>query len=438
MQAVRPFDNRPMCRRALSVFSSALLIWQASAVQLVAAAGAQPLSLPALLEEARRANPALLEAHKRWEAAQARVPLSKALPAPKIGVEFEEIPRGGVSINQATIMYQLIQAIPFPGKLSRRHKVAVKEAQVAAMTFKRAEWDLMTDVKAAYYDLYLLDRELEIQQEQVAWLEQAVNAAQARYATGAGSQPELLKLQRELLETSNTLRTLQHRREAMEAHLNHLLNRSAHEPVGRPGAIALTPLSFTPDELVLVAQEQQPELLAVKFASERADASYRLAKRELLPDLETMFELRDPAMGPIGPWDLTLAIAIPVWFWTKWRYGLKSALYDKESMEAAYAAMRNDVTRRVHEHWHEALAAYTTAKLCQDGLIELARQAVTSASAGYQSGRGSSADLLDALRGLSEQRRTYAQHLVMLEQHVVMLEQAAGYPLRSAHTGGAD
>jgi len=57
-------------------------------------------------------------------------------------------------------------------------------------------------------------------------------------------------------------------------------------------------------------------------------------------------------------------------------------------MEAAYAAMRNDVTRRVHEHWHEALAAYATAKLCQDGLIDLARQAMTSASAGYQRAAG--------------------------------------------------
>jgi len=429
---------RSIVQRALSILSATVLIWQASAAPALAVAESTVLSLPELLSEARRANPALLEARKRWEAAQQRVPLSKALPAPTIGVEFEEIPRGGVKLNTASIMYQLIQALPFPGKLSARHKVAVKEAQVAAMTFKRAEWDLMTDVKAVYYDLYLLDRETETQQEQVVWLEQAVNAAQARYATGAGSQPELLKLQGELLGASNTLRTLSHRRQAMEAHLNHLLNRSAHEPVGHPGSIPLLSLALTPDELVLVAQEQQPELLAVKFASERADASYRLAKRELLPDLETMFELRDPAMGPVGPWDLTLAIAIPVWFWTKWRYGLKSALYDKESMEAAYAAMRNDVTRRVHEHWHEALASYTTAKLCQDGLIELSRQAVKSAEAGYQSGRASSAELLDALRGLSEQRRTYYQHLVMLEQHVGMLEQAGGWPVRSAHAGGAD
>ena len=95
--------------------------------------------------------------------------------------------------------------------------------------------------------------------------------------------------------------------------------------------------------------------------------------------------------------------------------------------------MRNEIARRIHEQWHEAQAAYTTAKLCQDSLIELTRQAVSSNMAAYQSGRGSFLEVLDALRRLSEQQRTYYQHLIALEQHVVMLEQAVGMPLRPAH-----
>lgn len=393
----------------------------------------ETLSLPQLLQEARRANPTLLAAHKRWEAVQAKVLQAKALPAPKIGIEFEEIPRGTIKVNQATVMYQLIQALPFPGKLSLRHQVAVKNAQVAAMAFKQAEWDVITQLKSAYYDLFLNDRELEIQQEQVLWLNQAVASARARYATGSASQAELLRVQGEALEASNALTVLAHRRQAIAAHLNHLLDRPAHEPLGQPEMIRLVSLAVTPDELLLMAQERQPELLAMKYASERAEAEWKLAKRELLPDLETMLELRDPAMGPIGPWDLSLALVIPFWFWTKLQYGVKAALYDKDSMQAAYRAMQNEVARRIHEHWHEAMAAYTTAKLCRDGLIDLSRQTVVSATAAYQSGRGSLAELLDALRTLTERKRTYDQHLVAFEQHVVMLEQAVGIPLREAH-----
>ncbi len=389
--------------------------------------------LPELIAELKAKNPTLREARTRWEAAQARIPLSKGLPAPRIGVEFEEIPKGSVKLNQATLMYQLVQSLPFPGKLSARHRVAVAESQMAAAAFKQTEWEVVSDLKIAYYEIFLLDRELEIQREQVMWFEQAVTSAQARYATGEATFTELVGLQAQLLEAANAGQVLEHRREAMSAHLNHLLNRPVHASVGSPEPIALISLSLTPDELLLMADAAQPELLVVKSALERSDASWRLAKRELWPDLETMAELRDPAMGPIGPWDLTIALVLPFWFWTKLKYGVKAALYDKQSMEAAYEAMHNDITRRIHEHWHEALGAFSRAKLSQEGLLPLARQSVSSVAAAYQSGRGSAAELLDALRMLAERQRTYYQQLVTLEQHVVMLEQAAGVPLRASH-----
>ena len=218
---------RALCLTLVPVFVSQLMT-----TPLWASETANVLSLPQLLEEARRANPELLAARKRWEAAQAKVPLSKGLPAPRIGVEFEEIPRGTVKLNQATIMYQLIQALPFPGKLSLRHQVAVKEAQVAAMAFKQAEWNITSQLKNSYYDLFLLERELEIQQEQLLWIPQAVAAAQTKYAAGMASQAEVLRLQGEQLSASNEIMVLTHRHQAMAAHINHLLNRPVHEPIG--------------------------------------------------------------------------------------------------------------------------------------------------------------------------------------------------------------
>ena len=412
----------------LFVIQSALPAWAA-----VPSAPTQSVRLADLLDEARANNPNLLAARKRWEGAQAKVKQATGLPAPKIGIEFEEIPRGSVKFNQATLIYSLIQSLPFPGKLSLRHQVAVKEAQVAATAFKQTEWDVVSQLKSAYYDLFLTDRELEIQGEQIGWLNQAAASAQARYATGAASQAELLRLQGESLQASNEVTVLTHRRQATSAHINHLLNRSAHSPLGQPDAIPLLTVPFLPEELFAIAVERQPELLAFKFSAERAETAWRLSKRELLPDLETMIELRDPAMGPFGPWDLTLALALPFWFWTKLQYGVKVALHDKESAQAAYEAMRNEIAKRIHEQWHEAQAAYTTAKLCQDRLIALARQAASSAMAAYQSGRGSFLEVLDAVRRSSEQQRTYYQHLVALEQHVVMLEQAVGMSLRPSH-----
>ena len=419
--------------RSITVVTSLALACGTIGPTSLAAATTAPLSLSQLLEEARRMNPDLLAARKRWEAAQAKIPLAKGLPAPRIGIEFEEIPRGTVKLNQATIMYSLIQSLPFPGKLSARHRVAVKDAQLAAVAFKQAEWDVTSQLKSTYYDLFLLDRELEIQREQLIWLKQAVTVAQTRYAAGLTAQTEVLQAQAEQLTMANDVEVLSHRRSAMASHINHLLNRPVHEALGNPPPIQLRWIPFSVDELVLMAEERQPEMLAFRYSAERADAALRLAKRELLPDLETMFELRDPAMGPIGPWDLSLALVLPFWFWTKLKYGVRVAMFDKESAQAAYQAMRNAIAQRIHEHWHEAFAAYRTAQLCQDGLIGLRKQVVTTTLAAYQSGRGSFVDLLGSLKALREQQQTYYEHLVQLEQHVIMLEQASGIALRTAH-----
>lgn len=411
-----------------------LVIAQAALAPLAAA---QELRLVDLLTEARERNPDLQAAQQRWEAARARRPLSKGLPAPRIGIEFEEIPKGGVKVNQATLMYSLIQSLPFPGKRSLRHNVAVKDAQVAAMQLKQTEWDVMSQLKSAYYDLFLLDRELEIAGEQRSWLGQAAATAEARYASG-GPQADVLDLQARLLEAANKVEVLRHERSALVAHVNHLLNHPSDQALGQPGPIALTSVPESPEALLAYAQDHQPELLTFKYAFERATAAWKLSKRELLPDLETMVELRDPAMGPIGPWDLTLAAVLPFWFWTKQKYGVKVALADKDSAFAAYEAMRNAVSKRIHEHWHQSQAAYLTAKLCEDRLIELAQQAVASASAAYQGGIGSFLDVIEALHRLAEQQRTYYQHVVSLEQHIVMLEQTVGKPLRPLHALTSD
>ncbi|MCM8812170.1 MAG: TolC family protein [Candidatus Omnitrophica bacterium] len=396
------------------------------------------LVLPLLLEEVRRVNPDLAAARKRVEAAQARIPQTAGLPPPRIGVEFEEIPSGTVKLNRATTMYQLIQSLPFLGKLSAKKRVAVAEAQMIAADYKRMEWDILTRLKTVYYDLYLLDREMEIQQEQLVWLRRSEATAEAGYAAGTSSHMDLLQAQSDLLEAATQVEVLRQRRLAMAAHLNHLMNRPIHDPVGPVSEPEFIPVPSDPEALFLQAVENQPDLQVFKYSAERSEAEWKLAKRELLPDLESMLELRNPAMGPIGPWDLTLALTLPFWFWTKERYGVRVALKDKESAQEAYTAVRNAVARRIHEHWHEARAEYETALLFRDGLIPKARQAVESALSGYQGGQVSYGDLLGSIRMLNERRRSYYQSLVHLEQRISMLEEAVGVPLRPQHRQTAE
>src|SRR3990167_1656055 len=60
----------------------------------------EPLSLNTLIEEAKKNNPEILTAKKRWEASLARVPQAKSLDNPTIGLTFEKIPKGTLKLNE--------------------------------------------------------------------------------------------------------------------------------------------------------------------------------------------------------------------------------------------------------------------------------------------------------------------------------------------------
>jgi len=99
--------------------------------------------------------------------------------------------------------------------------------------------------------------------------------------------------------------------------------------------------------------------------------------------------------------------------------------------------VRNAIAKRVHEHWHEAQGAYTTAALTRDGLLPLEEQAVASRLTAYQTRRSGFSELAEALGRWSERKMAYYRQLVLLEQHVIMLEEAVGVPLRLAHGAAA-
>ena len=64
-------------------------------------AGTQgPLILNDLIEEAKKNNPEILSAKKRWDASLTRVPQARSLDNPQVGITFEKIPSGTLKLNE--------------------------------------------------------------------------------------------------------------------------------------------------------------------------------------------------------------------------------------------------------------------------------------------------------------------------------------------------
>lgn len=387
------------------------------------------LSLNNLLDIVLKNNPEIVSAYKKLDAAMVRVPKAKSLDAPGLGLEFEQIPKGTLKLNKADKMYSFNQLIPFPGKLSAKGEVALKEAQIAGAEYKDTQLKIITQVKQVYYQLFMLDKKIALSKENKIFLGVLEKISESKYVTGEISQQDVFKAQTELAKAANEIINLEKEKESVQVKLNTLLNYLPQKELKLK--IDFTPDNFTYglDDLYILSLENKPELAMFNYVLERSRANYKLAKKELLPDLSTMFTLRDMAAGGFGAYDILMAINLPFWFWSKQRYDVKEALINIDVAQAAYQNMKNKALLEVKENYVLVDSKKRSTVLYEGTIIPLTRSSLDSSLAGYKGGKVDFLSVLDNQRELIEAQINYYSALAEYEQSLADLERSVGLAL---------
>lgn len=392
-----------------------------------------PLSLEALIKEAKENNPEILAAKKRYDAAKARIPLAKSLEDPTLSFTFEKARKSPFRLNKTASedrMISLSQFIPWFGKLSLKKKIALVESQVAVSEYKGKELEVISAVKNAYYDLFMNYKEKELNQQSFKLLEGIARVAEAKYSVGDISQEEVYKIHLEIARLDNTIRNLSEEKKAKETLVNTLLNRDPEAPLGVPdlkeGVLFDRDIRF----LYQAALLNQPELIAFSYAIEKNKYAKALSKKSFFPDLMAQITERGFTTGTIGPWDLMLAFTVPLWFWTKQRYEVREAIANLEEAEAAYKAMQNKAFSEVKDLATKIEIAKNKVNLYKNSQIPILESSIASSISGYQGGKGDIMMLLDNERILIETKMGYYKALVEYNMNLAELERTVGLDLR--------
>jgi len=415
-----------MSKKFLSIFLASLFIINPLSF------AKESLSLNSLLEEAKKNNPEILSAKKRWQASLARIPISKSLESPTVGFSFMKIQKGTLKLDRTMPedrMLSISQFFPLFGKLSLKGKMALVESQMFASEYKNKELEVINEVKNAYYDLFMNYKEIELKQESLKLLEEIAKIAEARYIIGEISQEEVFKINLEIAKLSNEIENLKQENKAKQTRLNTLLNRDPESPLGIPDLKEDTFFNRDIHSLYQLTLLNQPELLIFAYAIEKNKYAKSLAKRNFLPDLMAEIGLRGITAGGIGPWDLMLAFSLPCWFWTKQRYELKEAIFNLEEAEQAYKAMENKAFKEVKDLFTKIEVAKNKIKLYKTNLIPILEASLESSLAGFRSGKGDFILLLDTERMLIETKMSYYQAWVEYNMNLADLERVVGVNL---------
>ncbi len=410
---------------------------------------APPASLGGLIAEAHRTSPEIAAARMGVEAASARIAPAGALPDPMLSVGLQNLPLPELDLGMEGMtmgMLQLGQRFTAPGVRAARTAQAEAGHRAAEHRLREVGQAVEARLKRAYYDVYFLDRSLDVLASNRALLEDLAEVAATRYAVGRVPQADVLRAQTEITRLDEQRAGIEATRAARMAEVGSLIGAPSGStfsavvppPVRQlataPGEVALfaSPAldqqivpGIPPLDVLLERSAARPAVAAARAEEEAATAAVDLARREAVPGVEVMLGLgarRD------RPTLATAMVSVPLPVWT----GRKQVprVREAEAMEAqsgARVAAALEVSRAtVATRYAELARTREQIMLLTEGVIPQADATFESALTAYQAGSVGFIALLEAQAALYRYEIELARRLADFGQALASLEEEVG------------
>lgn len=392
------------------------------------------LPIDAVIVYALAENPGLQAAQARWLAAKNIPARVSAYPDPQLGLIYymEEIEtkngpmRGGVILSQR---------VPWFGKLGLKGKIAEKAAEMVREAYNATRLEVIAEVKVTYYELYWINKAIEITKEHRELLTQFEKVAQTKYATGKVTQQDVLKAQIELSELLDNLITLDELKETTVAWLNTLLDRAPRAPLGDPEDFEITQLKYSLESLYQLALKLRPELSAQRYAIQKSEDAYSLARLQYYPDFVPGLQYTsvdtDGGIGSDAGKDVIsgmIGITLPIWR-GKLKAGVQEATATLSASKDAYRNLKNLTLWGVKDLHFKIDTSKRLENLYRTSIIPQAEQSLKVSETGYRAGKVDFLDLLDSERSLLNFQLAYYRAMVDYQQRLAGLEKIVGRKL---------
>jgi cobalt-zinc-cadmium efflux system outer membrane protein len=387
------------------------------------------LRLEEILFAVRTNNPTLKAAAANWEAMKQRIPQARAWEDAMVGVDVERF--GTTRFDTFTdLEWMVAQELPLTAKNRWRGKSALAEAVAAFEELRRRELDLVAKARVAYYTLANAWEQLDINDRNLTLLRQFIGVSRAKYEAGTAPQSDVLVAETDLAKVQEARFDVFREISDAESQLNVLMNRPARARLARPATPGLFTLDLPEERLEALALERRPELLAQQKRIEAAEARYRLARREWVPDPEVRVEARQfNGRSGIQEYDTGIFFRFPWANFRKYKGMIEEMRQMKLGAEHELEGLRKDTLGLVREQLKKVETFRHHAELFRDKIVPLARQNVTATRSAYETDKTGFLNLIDAQRTFYEVESMYWHHLTTYLSALAELEAVVGAEL---------
>lgn len=398
------------------------------------AVGAERERLETLIFEVLNQNPMIFSAQSSWQSEKYAVTHARTLPDPvaMYGYYGESVE---TRVGPMKHKVGASQKIPFPGKLIFQGKVQQKAADISGEEFEATKREIVKEVKTTYYDIFWVDKAIQITQGEKSILENLERVAQRKYETGNAPQQDVIKAHVGISELMDRLYSLKERRESLVSKMNSLLNRPRYTPFGGVVDVEESRFSYALGELRDMAGTSRQELKGAKIAIEKARHEKTLAKMNYVPDLTFGFDYTFIGKGTTtmandgkDDWIGTVSLNVPIWF-NKLSADVKAKKAGAEAAKRNYEEAKNTVDYEVESLFYRINANRDIINLYRNVLIPQTEQSFEAARTGYESGAVDFLNWLDAEKTLLQTRLTYYKAISDYQISIAQMERVVGQDL---------
>ncbi|MCP2597360.1 TolC family protein, partial [Candidatus Aminicenantes bacterium AC-335-G13] len=348
-------------------------------------------------------------------------------PNPHIEFEAEDIPRENLGFQKSKNIVSLSQEVLIGGKIALRTKVAQIEKEIVALKYEEKFREVIAEIKKAFYGVLATQQKVEVARRTVEIAQSLFDSIKKRFDAGVAPQTELIKARIELERAKVKLFNAKAKFSIAEKRLKTIIGLPKLKIKEYRGRLRDSFPKLLKEDLVKIVLKTHPGLLAQKKEKELAQLKLKLAKVQRIPDIEFRVGYGKDTLVKEDIAEFSIGIPIPIFNLNQGK--IIEALLNIRKAETDYKARENDILLELDEKLTVFSRTLNQIKKYQEIILPEAKKSLDLVRKGFEQGKLSYLDLLDAQRTLAETQEIYIEVIESLNDSAAELEKLIGRAL---------
>jgi cobalt-zinc-cadmium efflux system outer membrane protein len=281
---------------------------------------------------------------------------------------------------------------------------------------------VISDVKAAFYQLLLAQRDAELARQNLMTVEDLVKLVSARVGTKEAPKFELVKATVELQKSRKDLSRAQNNVVVARTKLDTATGKALGDLFDIQGDFAPVRTGLALPTLMEHALARHPALRRQEKVVEQAEFTVEQERAARIPTVAVIGQYHREA----GDESVTAGLSVPLPLWYRRQGEIGNALGAVRKAQADRARMQLELEQTIIQYFQEVRTAQEQMQVFEQGLLYQAKEAFDIAEFSFRHGVASLLEVIDAQRVYRQTLLEYAQARAEHSVALARLERAVG------------